>query len=97
MGLLRDFGMLVGILPIEKPYFKRNQQKQKNYINKFEQLEKLSGQTVIIDDKHNGSIVGDLVYRPFLKHKYILNNCSRTGKPKILNVHDLININYGFD
>jgi hypothetical protein len=93
MGLVEDVLVLVGVLPLERPDFKRKEQKEKLYVDKAEQLEKLSGQTVIVDDKHNGAVEGELVYSPCMGDNYILNNYSIFGKTHMLKVNDLERIN----
>jgi len=91
MGLIEDILVVIGVLPLERPV-KNNRQEGHLYINKVEQLEKLNGQYVWITDFHNGVVAGDLVYNSCMGDKYILNNCSRDSRPKLLNVHDLNNI-----
>jgi hypothetical protein len=98
MGLLEDIGMLIGILPIERPNFKNKKQEGPLYIDKVEELEKLNGQYVYVTDTHRGILTGDLRYSLHgFKDIYFLDDCLSRKAPyrrtEMLHVHDLQSIN----
>ena len=89
MGFGNGILKLVGVLPIERPDFSKRKSAENLYENKIEQLNEFNKQYVWIFDFHEGVIAGDLFYQTCMGDSYILDNCSQTGNPKILKVHDL--------
>ena len=83
MGDLRGILMLVGILPIERPNFNRKI-KETNY----DLVNKLNGKDVIIEDYHQGLVMGVINYdfeKDFEKYSLISEN----GKEINLLIHDI--------
>jgi hypothetical protein len=97
MGLGEDILVLLGILPLERP-IKPKKVNEKTFFNegilysKTKRLQELNGQYVWASDFHCGAVAGELIYNSVLGDSYILNDCSGSGQPKILKVHDLEHI-----
>ena len=92
MGILRDWGILIGILPIprlEPVEFKGRIGDEVIDKTACEKLEELNGQNVWIRDFHYGILSGRLKYIPLFTDKYILSNCNGTDDSKMLHIHDL--------
>jgi len=68
MGLLRDLGVLAGILPIIKPDFSKLESHDKTNLQK---LEELNGKNVCVNDFHHGVKYGTLRYVSS-SHKYYI-------------------------
>lgn len=96
MGVGEGLLVLLGILPmpnLNKSVSNDSFLSERGlYHNKVEQLKRLNGQYILIDDFHKGFVGGDLLYRQGMGDSYVLKNCSKSGKSKILKVHDLQNV-----
>jgi hypothetical protein len=97
MGLVEDTLTLMGFLPLERPDFKKKVSEETfmeegRLYNKIEKLEELNRKYVWVSDFHVGAIAGELIYNPVMVDSYILNNCSKSGKIKVLKIHDLKHI-----
>ena len=90
MGLLRDWGILVGILPFQRPErveFKGRMGDDIIEKTNYEKLEELNGQNVWANDFHHGVIYGTLKYNsPNAERYYIL---TPTNQEFPFHVHDL--------
>lgn len=89
MGILKDLGILVGILPMPLPDFhEKSLDKTSEKIN-CEKLEELNGNFVWAQDFHHGIRYGKLKYTSFNAERYYLVNSNQEFS---FNVHDLENI-----
>lgn len=75
MGILKDLGILVGILPMPD-FHEKNLDKTSEKTN-YEKLEELNGKLVWIQDFHHGIRYGKLNYACSNAERYYLVNSNQ--------------------
>ena len=89
MGILKDLGVLVGILPIPRLNFDKKRRDKTSEKTNYEKLDELNGKLVYVQDFHHGIRYGKLNYACSNAERYYLVNSNQEFP---FNVHDLENI-----
>lgn len=77
MGILKDLGILVGILPMPMPNFHEKSMDKTSKKTNYEKLEELNGKFVWVQDFHHGIRYGKLNYTSSNAQRYYLVNLNQ--------------------